>query len=140
MRRTAWTAAIGFAMMTAVGCSGTTTPVGPSDLRVMGAGEGLPVTASTTYVPPTITMQPDLTVSPSYVTVKVGYRVKFVNNSTRYAQFRSYNCSEFQMVDPRPGNWVNTSTFNTAGKVCDFFAWDVNRTRKIFVGQVEVEP
>jgi hypothetical protein len=141
MTSTAWSAAIGFAMMTmSVACSGTTTPVGPSNLRIMAVTEGSLSTALTTYLSPTITMQSDLTVSPSYVTVKAGYRITVVNNSARYAQFRSYNCSEFQMVNPTPGNWENTAIFSPAGKVCDYFAWDVNLSRKIFEGKVEVVP
>ena len=85
-------------------------------------------------------MLSDYTVTPSRVMVKSGYRVKVVNNSGRYKQIHSYNCSQFQMVDPDPGTWILTGVFSPAGKVCDYFAWDTNRSRKIFVGQVEVVP
>ena len=89
---------------------------------------------------PVITMLADYTVSPSRVQVKRGYRAKVVNSSKRYVQIHSYNCSQFQMVDPDPGSWIRTGIFSTAGKVCDYFAWDTNWSRKIFVGQVEVIP
>jgi hypothetical protein len=85
-------------------------------------------------------MNPDYTVSPSYVRVKVGYRAKVVNNSGRYFQIHSYNCSQFQMVDPYPGSYTYTAIFKTAGRVCDYFAWDTNWSRKLMEGKVEVVP
>jgi len=85
-------------------------------------------------------MLADYTVSPSYIQVKVGSRAKVVNNSGRRFQIHSYNCSQFQMVDPDPGTWIRTTIFRPAGKVCDYFAWDTDWSRKLFVGQVEVVP
>jgi hypothetical protein len=92
------------------------------------------------FTQPEVTMLADLTVSPVRVKVKAGYRVMFINDSGRYKQIHSYNCTEFQMVDPQPGTSIRTSPFSPAGKVCDYFAWERNRSRKIFVGQVEVVP
>jgi hypothetical protein len=85
-------------------------------------------------------MLPDYTVSPSYVQVKAGSRVKVVNNSGRYFQIHSYNCSQFQMVDPYPGSYNYSGYFRTAGRVCDYFAWDTNWSRKLMEGKVEVVP
>ena len=85
-------------------------------------------------------MLSDSTVSPARVTVKAGYRVTFINKSGMYKQIHSYNCTEFQMVDPDPGTSIRSSVFSPAGKVCDYFAWAKNRAYKIFVGQVEVVP
>jgi len=104
------------------------------------SAEAATVSASTVSTQPVITMLPDYTVSPARVVVKSGYRVKVVNNSGRYVQIHSYNCTQFQMVDPDPGDWVHSGIFRPAGKVCDYFAWDTNWSRKIFVGQVEVIP
>ncbi len=92
------------------------------------------------YTQPEIAMLPDLTVTPARVKVKAGYRVTFINKSGRYKQIHSYNCSEFQMVDPDPGTSIRSSPFSPGGKVCDYFAWENRRSRKIFVGQVEVIP
>jgi plastocyanin len=124
-------------------CSDMSTPTHPSAVTVTTLAETADSHASTVSSvtsSPTVTMLPDLTVTPSRVSVKTGYRVKFVNKSGRYAQIHSYNCSEFQMVNPASGGWVNTMTFRPAGKVCDFFAWERDWSAKIFVGQVEVVP
>ena len=123
-----------------IACSQVATPVSPSHMPAVNAPPQASLgLESTSYTAPVITMMPDYTVSPSYVRVKVGYRVKFVNNSGRYFQIHSYNCSQFQMVDPEPGYAVNTMTFRTAGRVCDFFAWDTNWS-KLMEGRVEVVP
>ena len=119
-----------------VGCSGTTAPLSPT-LNAVQPTDNPGISTSTVSSSPIITMQRDLTVSPSRVTVSAGYRVRFVNNSALYVQIHSYNCSEFQMVDPSPGTSIRTQAFRPAGKVCDFFAYDQN-WQKIFVGQVHV--
>jgi hypothetical protein len=38
-----------------------------------------------------------------------------------------------------PGQSKNTMEFKPAGKVCDYFVWDTNWSRQIFVGQVVVQ-
>lgn len=130
------------AVSVSIGCG--ETPTQPSavtlDALVKAEDSQASTVSVTSITSPSVTMLPDLTVTPLRVSVKTGYRVRFVNNSGRYVQIHSYNCSEFQMVDPDPGSWVNTMTFRPAGKVCDFFAWDRNWSAKIFVGQVEVVP
>ena len=132
------------AVSVSIGCSEMSTPTQPSGVTlntlVKAEDSQASTVAATSVTSPSVTMLPDLTVTPSRVSVKTGYRVRFVNNSGRYVQIHSYNCSEFQMVDPDPGSWVNSMTFRPAGKVCDFFAWDRNWSAKIFVGQVEVVP
>ena len=109
-------------------------------MTINGSAEASAASAATVSTEPVITMLPDYTASPSYVQVKVGYRVKFVNNSGRYFQIHSNNCSQFTMVDPSPGSWVRSGVFRYAGKVCNFYAWDTNWSRKLFEGQVEVVP
>ena len=82
--------------------------------------------APMTYTMPVIEMLSDYTVRPSYIQVKAGYRLKILNNSGRYFQIHSYNCSQFQMVDPSPGRYTYTAIFPTAGKTCVDFAWRSN--------------
>jgi len=109
-------------------------------MAVSESPEASAASASTVSTEPVITMLSDYTVTPSRVAVTAGSRATVVNNSGRYVQFHSYNCSQFQMVDPDPGRYTQTGIFKTAGKVCDYFAWDTNWSRKIFVGKVEVVP
>jgi hypothetical protein len=96
--------------------------------------------ASTTSEEPVVTLMPDLTASPSQVTVRAGYEIIMVNNSGRYRTIRSYNCSEFNMMNVPDGGWQYSSVFRPAGKTCNYFAWDVNWSRKILEGQVTVVP
>jgi hypothetical protein len=130
-----------YLLLMSVACSEMTTPVSPS--HIMAVSTSAEAAAASTSPTPTdrvITMLSDYTVTPSRVTVKAGSRATVVNNSGKYVQFHSYNCSQFQMVDPDPGRYTQTGIFKTAGKVCDYFAWDTNWSRKIFVGRVEVVP
>ena len=46
---------------------------------------------------------------------------------------------EFQLMALPPGKSKNTIGFKPAGKTCDYFVWDVNWSRMIFVGQVVVQ-
>jgi hypothetical protein len=140
MTKKFWSAVMGVGLlMSSVGCSEIALTA-PSNSTVTVLDSGLGSTASIADSYPVVTLLPDLTTDPSQVTVPAGYRVKMVNNSGRYAKMHSYNCSEFSMVNLPNGGWINTSVFNPAGKTCDYFAWDVNWSRKIFVGQVVVEP
>jgi len=128
-------AVVGVAMLAGtIGCA-RETPLAP------GVAENSASTAAaelTTGSNPVVTLMPDLTASPQVTTVSAGTRVKFVNNSGRYAKVHSYNCSEFSGVNLPNGGWINTWAFTPAGKTCDFFVWDTNYTRKLFEGQVVV--
>jgi hypothetical protein len=125
------------AVLVNVACSEVRSPLTPSNPPNTEISTA--TTASTTDAQPVVTLLSDLTASPSLVTVKAGYRVKMVNQSGRYARIHSYNCSEFNMMQLPNGGWLNTSEFTPAGKTCDYFKWDVNWSRQIFVGQVVVE-
>lgn len=128
-------------LMLSIACSEMTTPVSPSHVPIAStSAEVTALWAPTSYIQPVMTMLSDYTVSPSYVQVKVGYRVKVINDSGRYFQIHSYNCSQFQMVDPYPGRYTYTGIFKTAGKICDYFVWDTNWSRKLMEGKVEVVP
>ncbi len=130
-----WLSMIGVGMLTlTVGCA-RETPLAPEDAGGAISDTRLELTTST----PVVTLLPDLTASPSQVTVAAGYRVKMVNSSGRYAVVHSYNCTEFNMVNLPNGGWINTSVFTPAGKTCDYFVWDVNWSRKLFEGQVVVQ-
>jgi hypothetical protein len=119
-----------------IGCA-RETPLSPSEVN--DAVSGTEASALTTTSTPVVTLLPDLTVDPARVTVMAGSTVKMVNKSGRYAKVHSYNCSEFSGVNLPNGGWIDTWEFSPAGKTCDYFVWDVNRTRKIFAGQVAVQ-
>jgi hypothetical protein len=112
-------------------------PLAPSqlnaDLRVPAAQTTVATTATQG-----VTLLSDLTASPSSITVAAGSRVLFTNTSGRSTRLHSYNCSEFSLMALPDGYSKNTSPFGAAGKTCDYFAWDTNWSRKIFVGQVVV--
>lgn len=136
MTRKLWVSMIGVGMLTlTIGCS-RQTPLAPGDV---GSAISDAPAALTTTGTPVVTLMPDLTASPSLVTVAAGYRVKMVNSSGRYAKVHSYNCTEFNMVNLPNGGWINTSVFTPAGRTCDYFVWDVNWSRKLFEGQVVVQ-
>jgi plastocyanin len=127
--------------MMSIACSEMATPVSPSPISIVDTSAEVPASSeSPSETAPVITMLSDYTASPSYVKVKVGYRVTFVNHSGRYFQIHSSNCSQFTMVDPSPGSSVRSGIFKYAGKVCNFYAWDTNWSRKLFEGKVEVVP
>src|SRR5439155_13307256 len=88
---------------------------------------------------PVVTLQPDLTANPSWVTVAAGSRVKFVDNSGRSVAIHCYNCIELGQLSLNPGTSKNTQVFWHAGKTCDYFAWDTNWSRQIFQGHVTVQ-
>jgi len=126
--------AIGAAMILTVGCA-RETPLAPGGFS---GDVSVAATEVTTSTYPVVTLMPDLTVSPRVTTVSAGTRVKFVNNSGRYAKVHSYNCSEFSGVNLPNGGWINTWAFNPGGKTCDFFVYDTDGATRIFQGQVVV--
>ena len=151
MTKNFWSGVLGVALLTfSVGCSGMASPVAPSSITsvakntgglssadVSGAAEVSTTAAISSY--PAVTLQADLTASPSSVTVAAGSKVLMVNNSTRYVSVNSYNCAEFSSMGLQPGVSRHTMPFYTGGKTCDYFVWDKNWSRKIFVGQVVVQ-
>ena len=138
MRGTFWSGLVAFStLMGAFGCSGT-PPFAPSQLGADLKGAESVAIASTTSAT-SVTLLPDLTASPSRITVKAGSRLLMTNKSGRSTRLHSYNCSEFSLMALPNGYSKNTYPFNPAGKTCDYFAWDSNWSRKIFVGQVVVE-
>jgi plastocyanin len=122
------------------GCAGGETPLRPSSVSAaeVSVDASAPPTMSSTTTP-TITLQPDLTVSPAQVTVSAGQDVVMVNRSGRNATIRASNCSEFNMMNVPKGGFQYSSIFNPAGKACDYYAWDVNWSRQIFIGRVVVQ-
>jgi len=124
--------AIGFgALLLSVGCAQGSVSAPTefvSNSTVAGA-------TSSTSPYPVITLQPDLTASPSLVSVHAGDPVLIVNNSAQYVRMRS-NCSEFSIVGLQAGASKYTWPFNPAGKTCDYFVW--NWPNKVFEGQVAV--
>src|SRR6266571_1676570 len=99
--------AIGIAMLMFAGACSQTTPGAPTsaapEVSAVVSGEASEATSGarmgTMAVSPTVTLQPDLTANPSWVTVAAGTRVKFVNNSGRFITIHSYNCYQFQGLD-----------------------------------------
>jgi hypothetical protein len=137
MTMKSWLGVIGVGMLTLnIGCA-RETPLSPSEVN--DAVSGTQASELTTTSPAVVTLLPDLTVDPPQVTVREGYKVMVVNKSGRYAVIRSANCSEFNMMNLPSGRFLNSSVFRPAGKTCDYYAWDVNWSQKIFVGQVAVQ-
>jgi len=137
MTMKSWLGMIGVGLLIlSVGCT-ERAGIAPTELasntKVGGAA------ASSTYESPVVTLQPDLTADPATISVAAGYTVLVVNNSTRYVRMRS-NCSEFITMGLQPGVSRHTMPFETAGQTCDYFVWDTNWSRKIFVGTVNVTP
>ena len=138
MRSAIWSWVFAFSTLTWMfGCSGA-APLAPTRVATELGGSTALATASTIGTP-SVTMQPDLTASPSRITIAAGSRVLFTNRSGRSTRLHSYNCSEFSLMALPDGYSKNTYPFSPAGKTCDYFAWDTNWSRKIFVGQVVVE-
>jgi plastocyanin len=131
-----WTGMLAFT----VACSGGETPLRPSAVggAAVSVEASTPSTMSSTATP-TITLLSDLTVNPAQVTVSAGQDVVMVNRSGRNATIRSSNCSEFNMMNVPKGGFQYSSIFKPAGKTCDYYAWDVNWSRKIFIGRVVVQ-
>jgi hypothetical protein len=131
-----WLGVIGVGMFAVnLGCA-RETPLSPSEVNDAVSGtQGSELTTTSTMV----TLTSDLTASPSSVTVSAGSKVLVFNQSGRYAKVHSYNCSEFSGVNLPDGTWIHTWVFTPAGKTCDYFVWDVNRSRKLFEGKVLVE-
>jgi len=126
--------ALSVLLMTA-GC-GQHSPTAPSATAsaAIASADGESLTSSS-Y---TVTLRPDLTASPSSLSVPSGYRVLFVNNSGRGVALHSYNCSQFTYMSLNAGYSKNTLAFSPSGKVCDYFAYD-NNYQRIFEGRITVQ-
>lgn len=133
MTKRSWLGVIGVGlMMLSVGCTERAF-IAPTDLvsnTTVGAA------TSSTSQETVVTLQADLTADPPVVAIPVGNTVLMVNNSTRYVLIRSYNCTQFSSMGLQPGVSRHTMPFYTAGKTCEYFAWDY--PQKIFQGKVEV--
>jgi len=137
-----WLGAVAVAVLMWASACGKNAPTAPSD-NPSGRSE-VSVTApaetiGTMAVSPVVTLQPDLTADPASITVPEWTAVLFVNNSGRYVTVHSYNCSEFSLLRMASGYSRSTEYFTPAGKTCDYFVWDINWSRKIFVGRVVVQ-
>src|SRR5882762_9980926 len=79
-----------------VGCA-QNAPTAPASTSsaVLASDDGEALTSSSYAV----TLMPDLTASPSNLSVKSGYKVLFTNNSGRPVSLQSYNCSQFNYMD-----------------------------------------
>jgi hypothetical protein len=130
-------AAVGAGIVTLTAGCAREMPNAPSEVGIVAPAAT--ESASTAPSTPTVTLLPDLTVDQPYVTVSQYSTVKMVNKSGRYAKVHSYNCSEFSGVNLPNGGWIYTWEFSPAGKTCDYFVWDVNRSRKLFQGKVSVQ-
>jgi hypothetical protein len=141
MTKKSWFEAMGIGvLMFGLGCSEATAPTAPSNSAMNGLELGSESTTSVTDTRPIVTLRADLTADPPYVTVRQGYKVGMANRSDRYVTIRGSNCSQFNMMNLPPGGYLNSSVFQTVGMVCNYYAWDVNWSRKIFEGKVEVVP
>ena len=116
-----------------VGCA-RSSPTAPTEPSAALAPDGADLTSSSYRV----TLQPDLTASPSNLSVASGYKVLFVNNSGRGVELHSYNCTEFTYMSLNAGSLKNTLPFRPSGKVCDYLAYD-NNYRTIFAGRITVQ-
>jgi hypothetical protein len=131
-----WFGAIGVgAFVSSLGCT-QRAAMAPSDLATDATMQG---TAASTYQSPVVTLKSDLTADPATVSVTAGQTVLVVNNSARYVRMRSSNCTEFLSMGLQPGVSRHTMPFDPAGKTCDYFVWDTNWSRKIFVGRIVVQ-
>ena len=117
-----------------VGCA-QNSPTGPASSASAVASDDGGALTSSSY---TVTLQPDLTASPSSLSVASGYKVLFVNNSGRGVALHSYNCSQFTYMSLNAGYSKNTLPFSPSGKVCDYLAYD-NNYQKIFQGRITVQ-
>jgi hypothetical protein len=117
-----------------VGCAQNSPTAPASSASAVASDDGGALTSSS-Y---TVTLQPDLTASPSSLSVASGYKVLFVNNSGRGVALHSYNCSQFTYMSLNAGYSKNTLPFSPSGKVCDYLAYD-NNYQKIFQGRITVQ-
>jgi hypothetical protein len=132
-----WSGIMGMALLiVSAGCSGTTTPIAPSSSQIEIRSASGPMVAATSSEL-TVILQPDLTASPSTITVPFRSKLTFVNNSARYVKLRA-NCSEFITMGMQPGDSRQTMEFEPVGETCNYYTWDTNWSRKIFVGRVSV--
>jgi hypothetical protein len=137
MTMKSWSGVIALGMLTmSIGCA-RDTPLAPSEVN--DAVAGTHASELTTTSTPVVTLNSDLTASPSSVTVSAGYRVLMVNESSRIVRMHSYDCSEFRVIYLDPGQSRYTLAFSPAGKTCNYLAWDTGWSRKIFEGQVTVQ-
>ena len=81
------------ALLIGVGCAGS-SPTAPAASSAAIAPDGADLTSSSYRV----TLLPDLTASPSSLSVASGYNVLFVNNSGRGVALHSYTCTEFTFM------------------------------------------
>jgi hypothetical protein len=117
-----------------VGCAQNSPTAPASSASAVASDDGGALTSSS-Y---TVTLQPDMTASPSSLSVASGYKVLFVNNSGRGVALHSYNCSQFTYMSLNAGYSKNTLPFSPSGKVCDYLAYD-NNYQKIFQGRITVQ-
>ena len=138
MKKQCWFGAMGIGVLAFnLACSeGALTA--PSTLARSDAGVPTSGELASTIAPGSVTFQPDLTASPATITVPVDSKLLMINRSGRYVRLHSPNCWEFQTIALPDGYSKHTEAFGPAGKTCDYFAWTDNRTRKIFVGRVQV--
>ena len=121
------------ALLVNVGCE-QRSPTAPEASSAALVSDGADLTSSSYRV----TLLPDLTASPSSLSVASGYKVLFVNNSGRGVALHSYNCTEFTYMSLNAGYSRNTLPFRPSGKVCDYLAYD-NNYQKIFEGRITVQ-
>jgi hypothetical protein len=124
---------IAFGVMIWTGACAKETPTAPT----IASGDVSGARTADVTSSPTVTLLPDLTASPSEVTVQAGNTVLVSNQSGRTVLLRSFNCSEFSNIWLSSGASRHTFPFNPAGKTCDYFAYDY--PQKIFVGRVYVQ-
>jgi hypothetical protein len=122
-----------FVMNAGCGEHSPTAPAATASAAIASADGG--ALTSSSY---TVTLRPDLTASPSSLSVPSGYKVLFVNNSGRGVALHSYNCSQFTYMSLNAGYSKNTLPFSPSGKVCDYLAYD-NNYQKIFEGRITVQ-
>ena len=121
------------AFLVNVGCA-QSSPTAPAASSAALVSDGADLTSSSYRV----TLLPDLTASPSSLSVASGYKVLFINNSGRGVALHSYNCTEFTYMSLNAGYSRNTLAFGPSGKVCDYLAYD-NNYQKIFEGRITVQ-
>jgi hypothetical protein len=137
MTKKSWFGAVGVGLLTfTLGCS-EGAPGAPTSLARSDFGDSTAVLAAT-IAPGSVTFQPDLTASPSSITVPADSKLLMINRSGRYVVLQSYKCSEFRSIALADGYAKHTLPFSPAGKTCDYFVWTDNRTRKIFAGEILV--
>jgi hypothetical protein len=138
MTKQFWFGAMGIGVLAFNLACSEGAPTAPSTLPRNDVGATTSGELASTIAPGSVTFQPDLTANPQTITVPVDSKLLMINRSGRYVRLHSPNCWEFQAIALLDGYSKHTEAFEPAGKTCDYFAWTDNRTRKIFVGRVEV--